>query len=321
MDRSQSPVASRLAAVDWRSLGVWLAVLGVALVALAIAPGFLSPRSLLNVLRQAAPLGIVATGITLVMVARRVDLSVGATASLAAVVAAALMQGSDGRIALALGAGLAAGALVGLLNGFLIARWRLEPFVTTLGMAILLNGLNRTLTGGTAYGELAPSFRSTLNSWWGGVPVVVIVLAIVVILCALLLHRTRFGRTLFLTGSNEAAARLSGVPVTRSLTLAYVLSGTIGAFAGLMLLARYGISGNLIGDGYEFDALAAAVLGGATFEGGRGTVWGTVGGVLLLSMAYTLVLLGGLSYHWQLVVRGGIIIGAVTLYALTQRKR
>ena len=160
-----------------------------------------------------------------------------------------------------------------------------------------------------------------MNSWLGGVPVVVIVLLVVVVLCGLLLHRTRFGRTLFLTGSNEAAARLSGVPVVRSLTLAYVLSGTIGAFAGLMLLARYGISGNLIGEGYEFDALAAAVLGGATFEGGRGTVWGTVGGVLLLSMAYTLVLLGGLSYHWQLVVRGGIIIGAVTLYAVTQRKR
>jgi len=277
-----------------------------------IAPGFFSTRSILNILRQAAPLGVVAAGITLVMVARRVDLSVGAIASLSAVVAAALMGGSEARIPLAVGAGLAVGALVGLINGALVARGRLEPFVTTLGVAILLNGVNRFVTGGTAYG--------VLNSWWAGVPMVVIVLVIILLLSAYLLHATKFGRTLYLTGSNEAAARLSGVPVRQSLVLAYVFSGMAAAAAGIILLARYGISGNLIGQGYEFDALAAAVLGGATFEGGRGTIWGTIGGVLLLSMAYTLVLLGGLSYHWQLVVRGGIIIGAVTLYALTRRK-
>src|SRR5690606_36484329 len=111
-----------------------------------------------------------------------------------------------------------------------------------------------------------------------------------------------------------------GVRVTRSLVIAYVVSGFAGAAAGLILLARYGISGNLTGSGLEFDALAAAVWGCTTFEGGRGNVWGTVGGVLVLAMAYTLVLLGGLSYHWQLIVRGGIIVGAVTLYDVTQRK-
>lgn len=313
-------MTTALSRIDWRQLGVWLAVILLAVLAVIIAPGFLSTRSILNVLRQAAPLGVVAAGITLVMVARRVDLSVGAIASLSAVVAAALMGGSEVRIPLAVGAGLAVGALVGLVNGVLVARGRLEPFVTTLGVAILLNGVNRFVTGGTAYGVLAPGFRSFLNSWWAGVPMVVIVLVVILLLSAYLLHGTRFGRTLFLTGSNEAAARLSGVPVRRSLVLAYVFSGLTAAAAGIILLARYGISGNLIGQGYEFDALAAAVLGGATFEGGRGTIWGTVGGVLLLSMAYTLVLLGGLSYHWQLVVRGGIIIGAVTLYALTRRK-
>lgn len=306
--------------IDLRRYGVWIAVLLLALLALAIAPGFFSVRSIMNLLRQAAPLGVVASGITLVMVARRVDLSVGAVASFSAVIAAALMMGSDGRIPLAVGVALASGALVGLLNGLLVARGRLEPFVTTLGVAIALTGLNRFLTGGTAYGSLAPGFRGVLNDRWAGVPVVVIVLLLLIVASAYLLHRTRFGRILYLTGSNEAAARLSGVPVQRALVGAYVFSGVTGAAAGLILLARYGISGNLIGEGYEFDALAAAVLGGATFEGGRGTVWGTVGGVLVLSMAYTLVLLGGLSYHWQLIVRGGIIIGAVTLYAVTQRK-
>lgn len=313
-------MTAALSRVDWRQLGVWLAVILLGLLAVVIAPGFFSTRSILNILRQAAPLGVVAAGITLVMVARRVDLSVGAIASLSAVVAAALMGGSEARIPLAVGAGLAVGALVGLINGALVARGRLEPFVTTLGVAILLNGVNRFVTGGTAYGVLAPGFRKFLNSWWAGVPMVVIVLVIILLLSAYLLHATKFGRTLYLTGSNEAAARLSGVPVRQSLVLAYVFSGMAAAAAGIILLARYGISGNLIGQGYEFDALAAAVLGGATFEGGRGTIWGTIGGVLLLSMAYTLVLLGGLSYHWQLVVRGGIIIGAVTLYALTRRK-
>jgi len=306
--------------LDLRRYGVWIAVILLGLVALSISPGFLSARNILNLLRQAAPLGVVAIGITLVMVARRVDLSVGAIASLAAVVAAALMSGSDGRVPLAVGAALATGTLVGAVNGLLVARGRLEPFVTTLGVAILLTGVNRFMTGGTAYGVLAPGFRRTLNSWWLGVPAVVLVLAGLGLISVYLLHKTRFGRALYLTGSNEAAARLAGVPSQRSVLWAYVFSGAAGALAGLLLLARYGISGNLIGEGYEFDALAAAVLGGATFEGGRGSIWGTVGGVLLLSMAYTLVLLGGFSYHWQLIVRGGIIIGAVTLYAVTQRK-
>lgn len=306
--------------IDWRQLGVWMAVVVLLGLAAAIAPSFLGTRSLLNVLRQAAPLGVVAIGITLVMVARRVDLSVGAIASLAAVTAGALMAGSDARIPLAIGAALAVGAGVGLLNGVLIARGRLEPFVTTLGMAILLSGLNRYLTGGTAYGSLAPGFRQLLNSWWLGFPVVVIVLVMLVVVAAYLLHRTRFGRTLYLVGSNEEAARLSGVRVRLAIGIAYLCSGLAAATAGLILLARYGISGNLIGEGYEFDALAAVVLGGVTFEGGRGNIWGTVGGVLVLSMAYTLVLLAGLDYHWQLVLRGGIIIGAVTLYALTRRK-
>ncbi len=306
--------------LDWRRHGVWLAVIVLAVAALAISPTFLSPRNLLNLLRQAAPLGVVAVGITFVMVARRVDLSVGAIASFAAVVAGALMGGSEARLFLALGAALGTGVLVGLVNGLLVARAKLEPFVTTLGIAILLVGVNQFLTGGTAYGSLAPGFRTALNARLLGVPAVVIILVGVVLLSAYLLHRTRFGRILFLTGSNEAATRLAGIASTRNLIWAYAFSGFCAALAGLMLLARYGISGNLIGQGYEFDALAAAVLGGATFEGGRGTVFGTVGGVLVLSIAYTLVLLGGLSYHWQLIVRGGIIIGAVTLYAVTQRK-
>lgn len=306
--------------IDWRNLGVWFAVIVLALVALSMAPGFFSSRNLMNLLRQNAPLGIVAAGITLVMVARRVDLSVGAVASFSAVLAASLMAGADSRITLAVAAALGVGALTGLVNGLLVVRGRLEPFITTLGIAILLDGLNRYSTGGTARGVLAPAFRSTLNSWWGNVPVVVVVLLVLVAVAAFLLHRTRFGRGLYLTGSNEEAARLSGVPVQRYLMIAYVISGVTGSIAGLLLLARYGISGNLIGSGYEFDALAAAVLGGTTFAGGRGNIWGTVGGVLVLAMAYTLVLLGGLSYHWQLVVRGGIIVGAVTLYAVTQRR-
>lgn len=306
--------------LDWRTHGIWLAVIVLALVAMPIAPGFLSPRNLLNLLRQAAPLGIVSLGITLVMVARRVDLSVGAIASLAAVMSAALMGGSDSRLPLALGSAVLMGAVVGWLNGLLVARGRLEPFVTTLGVAILLTGVNRLVTGGTAFGVLAPSFRKVLNGRWGSVPIVVVVLVLLIVVAAYVLHKTRFGRALYLTGANEAAAWLSGVKTRRAVIGAYVISGVTGAIAGILLLARYGISGNLIGEGYEFDALAAAVLGGTTFEGGKGSIAGTVAGVLLLSMAYTLVLMGGLSYHWQLIVRGGIIIGAVTLYAITQRK-
>jgi ribose/xylose/arabinose/galactoside ABC-type transport system permease subunit len=154
---------------------------------------------------------------------------------------------------------------------------------------------------------------------WLNLPVIVLILAGVVVAGLVVEKTTAFGRRLFLVGSNIRAADLSGIPVDRTLILAYILSGLAAGIAGIVLLARVGVSSPAAGQDYVFDALAAVVLGGTTFEGGRGGILGTVAGVLILIVAFNLVNILGLNFNVQLIVKGGIIIGAATLYRLLQR--
>jgi ribose transport system permease protein len=153
-----------------------------------------------------------------------------------------------------------------------------------------------------------------------GVPTVVWILAAVILLGLIVEKTTSFGRYLFLVGSNVRAAALSGAPVDRVLVLAYTLSGLGAGIAGIVLLARVGVSSAFAGQGYEFDALAAVVLGGTTFEGGRGGIVGTVAGILILAISFNLVNILGLNFNAQMIVKGAIIIGAAALYRLIQRR-
>ena len=299
---------------------IWIVLIVLMGLATLLSPVFLNPVNLFNIVRQGAVVGVAAVGVTLVMLTRGVDLSVGAVISLAAVLGAALMGGQDSNVAQAVGATLVIGTLIGLLNGVLIALRGLPPFILTLGMAVAVQGANLLYTGGTAYGVVAPNFRQVLNLRLGPVPLLVLVFGAVVGLGLFIQNGTVFGRRLYLVGGNPEAARLSGVNVNRTLILAYACSGFTAALAGLVLLARSGVSSNFAGQGYEFDALAAVVLGGTTFEGGKGGIAGTVIGVLILLVAFNLVNILGLNFNAQLVVKGSIIIGAAVLYRLAQRR-
>ncbi|WP_119268570.1 ABC transporter permease [Taklimakanibacter deserti] len=283
--------------------------------AILVSEAFLQPSYLFNVMRQVAPIGIAAIGVTFVMIVGGVDLSIGAVISLTSVLCAVQMNGDAGNLPLAVIVACAAGILIGTLNGLACAFTRVSPFILTLGTGIAVLGLTQIYSGGTARGIVSPGFREFFNyRIFGTVPVLALAFLGLAAVGLILQKTTLFGRRLYLIGSNRSAARLSGLPVARTIVLAYALSGFFGALAGIALLARSGVSNTLSGQGLEFQVLAAIVLGGTTFEGGRGGIAGTVAGVLVLVIAFNLVNISGLPYHMQLVVMGVIIILASAVH-------
>jgi ribose/xylose/arabinose/galactoside ABC-type transport system permease subunit len=301
---------------------IWLVLAAMLLAAGVVSSAFRDPVYLVNMLRQAAPVGIAAVGVTLVMIAGGVDLSVGAIISLAAVICAVQMGGSAANMPFAVAVTLLLSAAIGLANGLLVALTRVSPFILTLGSALAVYGLAQVYSGGTARGVVAPGFREFFNQRLGGVlPVLALSFVLLALLVEAALRTTVFGRRLYLVGANRRAARIAGLPVARTTIIAYVLSGLFAGLGGLALLARSGVSSTYAGQGYEFDALAAIVLGGTTFEGGRGNAVGTVAGVLVLFAAFNLVNVVGLNYNTQLMVKGLIIIAASAAYALLERER
>lgn len=283
--------------------------------AVAVSEAFLQPPYIFNVVRQVAPVGIAAIGVTYVMILGGVDLSIGAVISLTSVLCAVQMDGDPSNLPLAVAAACAAGTLIGTLNGIAVAFTRVSPFILTLGTGIAVLGLTQIYSGGTARGIVSPGFREFFNHRIGGtVPVLALAFLGLATIGLFVQRLTVFGRQIFLIGSNRRAAQLSGLPVVRTTVLAYALSGLFGALAGIALLARSGVSNTLSGQGLEFQVLAAIVLGGTTFEGGRGGIAGTIAGVFVLVIAFNLVNISGLPYHMQLVVMGAIIILASAVY-------
>lgn len=299
---------------------IWLVLALLFALAAALSEAFLRPVYIFNIVRQAAPVGIAAIGVTMVMILGGVDLSVGAVISLSAVLAAVLMDGDPSNIPMALTLTMLAGAALGGVNGVLLAFNRVSPFILTLGMAVVITGITQIYSGGTARGIVAPGFREFFNHRIGGMVPVLALAFVLLSLAGIALQRTtRFGRNLYLIGSNPLAATLSGLPVRRVTIVAYALSGLFGALAGLALLARSGVSSTFAGRGLEFDVLAAVVLGGTTFQGGRGGIGGTVAGVFVLLIAFNLVNIVGLNYNAQLIVKGLIIIAASAAYTYVKR--
>lgn len=301
---------------------IFLALLLVWLAGVAVSSdAFTSPAYLFNTVRQIAPVGIAAIGVTYVMILGGVDLSIGAVISLTAVFCAVQMDGNAANTLPAIGLTCLVGLAIGAVNGTLIAFSRVSPFILTLGTAVAVYGLTQIYSGGTARGEVAPGFRQLANlRLWGLVPVLALAFAGLALLGWAVQKTTTFGRRLYLIGSNRQTAILSGLPVRAVTVAAYALSGLFGALGGIALLARSGVSSTSAGQGLEFQVLAAVVLGGTTFQGGRGGIAGTVAGVLVLVLAFNLVNIVGLDYHMQLVVMGAIIILASALYGQLQAR-
>jgi ribose/xylose/arabinose/galactoside ABC-type transport system permease subunit len=284
----------------------------VCIIATARYEAFLTPENLLNILRQNSMLGMVALGMTFVILTSGIDLSVGAQLAVAGVIAANL---ADQGLVVALLAAVAATTVLGLINGVIIAKGRIQPFIVTLAMMIAARGLALAVTG-----EESVAIRSTGDFTWlgrgfiGFLPVPVVLLIILYAAGWVVLNYTRFGRHVFSIGDNDEAARLMGLNVSRVTIAVYALSGLLAGLAGVVLASRLNAGQPVAGVGWELDAIAAVVVGGTLLTGGKGSVISTLFGVLLLGVIFNIFNLEGqISPWWQLVFRGVILLIVVVL--------
>lgn len=288
-------------------------------------PNFTKPPIFLLFLKRAAPLMILAAGQLFVIIAGEFDLSVGAIITTVVIVAAKLIDGNPDRTWPIIALLLAGGAVVGLANGLITTRLGVPSFITTLGMMMMLNGATLWWIGGTPKGDLPDNFRRWGRvgiedvPWLGQLPYSVIALVIVGAFGTWLLHGTAFGKQVYATGGNARAAWLSGVDVARVRTLAFVISALSAVIAGILLGGFTGVSPSA-GEGYEFQAISAVVLGGAVLGGGRGAMIPALAGALTLEALFTLLNLLGFSQPVRYSVQGAIIILAVGIAAWRGRK-
>ncbi len=287
--------------------------LGLVCVGLAVVkPTFFSAANLLTILRQISINGLLAVGVTVVLLTGGVDLSLGSVVALSGVIAASLAQPEDGPVGLAVVAGVGVGLACGLINGGVVARGGVAPFIATLGMMTAARGLALVWSGGRPVSNLVPQFTA-LGGDLAGMPVPTLCLAAAAAGVWLLLQRTRWGRHLYAVGSSEAAARAAGVHVERIKLLAYGLCGALAGLAGVVLAARITTGQPNAGVAYELDAIAAVVIGGTSLSGGVGGVGGTLLGVLLLGVINSSLDQLNVSAYYQQIIKGAIIVGAVWL--------
>ncbi|MDH2426087.1 ABC transporter permease [Sphaerisporangium sp. TRM90804] len=274
-----------------------------------VNPFFLEPAGFLAFVKRAAPLVILAAGQYFVIVSGEFDLSVGSLVTVEVVVAARLIDGQESATWWVLLLLVAIGALVGLVNGLVTTLLSVPSFITTLGMLLILSGAVFLWTGGAPRGALSQAFRVFGRGDLGPVPWSVVIL-VVVAAAAVLLMRADFGKRLMATGDNDRAAALSGVRVARTRILAFVLSGLAAAVAGILLGGFAGVSAQ-VGQGLEFSAITAVVLGGVVLGGGRGSVVAAMAGAFSLEALFALLNLYGISGPLEYTVQGVIIIAAV----------
>ena len=296
-----------------------LTALIVLVIALSALSGdFLTTDNLLNVGVQAAVTAVLAFGVTFVIVSAGIDLSVGSVAALSATVLAWSATSHGVPVVLAVVLSVATGVVAGLVNGFLIAYGKLPPFIATLAMLSVARGLSLVISGGSPIPF--PSSVSHLGDTLGGwLPVPVLVMVIMGLLAAFVLGRTYIGRSMYAIGGNEEAARLSGLRVKRQKLAIYAFSGVFAAVAGIVLASRLSSAQPQAADGYELDAIAAVVIGGASLAGGTGKASGTLIGALILAVLRNGLNLLNVSAFWQQVVIGVVIALAVLLDTLRRK--
>jgi len=302
-----------------------------------LSPNYFTPSNLLVMSSHVALFAILSIGMLLVILNGGIDLSVGSTLGLCGVVAGALMQG----VTLpTLGATLypkvwvaavlvcVLGALIGAVNGVLIARLKVPAFVATLGVMYMVRGIALLMTNGLTYNNLGgnPELGNTGFDWLGfntilGIPIGVIVMAVIAVIGILTLRRSAFGRWVYASGGNERAAELSGVPVKAVKVSVYVISGLCAAVVGLVLSSQLTSAGPTAGTTYELTAIAAVVIGGAALTGGRGTIRGTLLGAFVIGFLSDGLVIIGISSYWQTVFTGAVIVLAVLLNAVQYRRR
>ena len=294
-----------------------------------ISPEFRTASNFLNLLRQATFNGLIAFGMTCVILSDGIDLSVGSTFALSAIICAELIM-LDVPAVLAILISLLAGVLLGLVSGFLVAKGRLQPFIATLITMTAYRGLAMILTDGKPISRLASNIESesgamlfkllgkgNISLGFINIPIPVIIFVIALLAFWFMLTKTTFGRKIYATGSNAKCANLVGVNVAKTKMIVYSISGFMSALAGLIMISRVDSAQPVLGEGYELDAIAAVALGGTSMSGGRGKITGTFAGVLIIAVLNNGLNILGVSTYYQEVIKAIVILIAV----LSDRKR
>lgn len=319
----QSKKGNRLGNLQWDKYMVYIIFVAVFIVFSVTLgnKGFLGANNLLNVLRQTAMISVMAVACTFVMAAGQIDLTVGAVAAMTAMIVSLILK-STNSILLALAAGLGFGCLVGLVNGILITKLRLPAFLATMGMMQVVRGSAMWITDTAA----VPIENTGFNFIFGvgniaGIPVLILWTALFYIIGILIFNKTAFGRHTLATGGNEVSAGYSGINTVKVKITAFIMSGAFAAFAGIMYAARLQAGRYSYGDGDEMSVIAAVVLGGTSMSGGTGSVIGALFGSILMGLINNALILAGLSSAQQTIVKGAIIVVAVALSNLAQKKK
>lgn len=287
-------------------------------------PEFLSPVNIFNVLTQSSIFGIMAIGLTFVIISRGIDLSVGSVLALSGVVMASVSQVAEATgkmfpnlpmmpLIVSLLVALIIGGLCGAFDGLLVAKTNIPPFIATLGMMNMARGLALIYTGGKPVSNLNPSYNAVGGNVFGFLPVPVIIWLVVVVIAWIVLNNTSFGKSVFAIGANSNAAEVSGIHVSRNLILIYMISGLMAGLAAFVFAGRTLSMHPGAATGYELTAIAATTIGGTSQTGGIGTIWGAVVGTLVLGVLQNGLTLMGVHAYWQQVIEGAIIVVAVII--------
>ncbi|GAB2550075.1 ABC transporter permease [Leucobacter ruminantium] len=305
-------------ATKYAMFGVLVALIVVATI---LYPGFLNPANIGNILAQNAAVGLIAIGMTFVIISGGFDLSVGATYALGATLFAGLTLQTGSVVVAGIGA-LAAGLIAGLVNGLIISRLSVNPFVATLGTSSVISGIAYIYSNSSPFiVNSVPAFQDLALTRIAGVVLPIWILIIAFVLAAVLLAKTTYGRNVYAVGGNYEAAWLTGLRVKGLNSSVYVFTGALAALAGMMDSSRLGVGQADVGGAMALDAIAIVVVGGTSLLGGEGAIWRSAVGLLILATLTNVFYSLNVSQHWQLIAKGIIVVAAVAVDAVIRAKK
>ena len=301
--------------------GIGLVLIIMMVVIAIMEPRFMTPGNIINVATQISINGLLCYGLCLAITTGGIDLTVGAQLALTSCIIGQTMTNWGWPAFLSIVAGVGVATLFGFLDGVMIAKFNMFPFVVTLSMQLVIRGLSQVITGGQAVMLTNEWFKGIYSNKLLGIPMPIIIFLVVTILMYLMLHWTKFGRYIFAVGGNVNAAIASGVSRFWVIVGVYTISGVLAGLASMIYTSKTGSAQSNIGVGYETDAIAAAVLGGTSFAGGIATIPGCVLGIFIIGLIYNGMNMIGVSSYYQSIVKGLIIIGAVMLDMVMNRNK
>lgn len=313
MDRSKIRKRKVTPKEFFADFGIIIGLFLVVAVISIIKPRFLAIDNIMNLLRQTSINGLLAIGMTFVVLTGGIDLSVGSILGAAGIFSALLAQNHNLPAFVPVITGIAIGFVLGSINGVAVAVLNVPAFVATLGMLSVARGITYLASDARPVPGLSSSFLKIGGSSIAGIPVPVIVLAVVLVLCYIVLYKMKYGRYVFSTGGSETAAKVSGVKTKTIKWSVYMISGVLAGLASVILTSRVSSGIADAGSGYETDAIAAVVIGGTSLAGGKGRLWGTVIGFLIIGVMNNGLDMMAVSSYWQLIIKGAIIVVAAMM--------